>query len=240
MKKPRALSATIRAVGSMFLLGASVSANAGWFGLGGTSWKEEVLLHDGSKIVVNRWIERGGRHEIGQLPPYQGQTLAFVQPITGAKIEWEDRSSDDLYTSNFLLVALDIVNETLYLVVTPMGCLSYNKWGRPNPPYVAFKHGSSAWERIQLSELPAEIRMPNLIISSPDTKVNKLGKDVVTASDIAKANTGFRQPEYRSIVREPIKPNSVEGSLVDCPDYNSPRYTSPKAPNPISPLPTSR
>jgi hypothetical protein len=43
-----------------------MSADAGLFGLGGTSWKEEVLLHDGSTILVDRSVVRGGRHEIGR------------------------------------------------------------------------------------------------------------------------------------------------------------------------------
>ena len=36
------------------LIATSMNANAGFLGFGGTSWKEEVLLHDGSKIIVNR------------------------------------------------------------------------------------------------------------------------------------------------------------------------------------------
>jgi hypothetical protein len=35
---------------NVVLLMLSMSASAGLFGFGGTSWKEEVLLHDGRKI----------------------------------------------------------------------------------------------------------------------------------------------------------------------------------------------
>ena len=47
-------------MGVALTLGLGMNANAGLFGLGGTSWKEEVLLHDGSKIVVERKVKRGG------------------------------------------------------------------------------------------------------------------------------------------------------------------------------------
>ena len=50
------------------------------------SWKEEVLLHDGSKIVVERSASRGGRHEIGQKPPFKDQQLRFTMPGTGKSI----------------------------------------------------------------------------------------------------------------------------------------------------------
>ncbi len=36
-------------LGFLFLVGASMSAEAGLFGFGDVSWKEEVLLHDDSK-----------------------------------------------------------------------------------------------------------------------------------------------------------------------------------------------
>lgn len=87
MKTQYALSDVLRVAGPMLLLGFSMSANAGLFGFGGTSWKEEVLLHDGRKIVVERWVKREGRHEIGQPPAYQDQTLFFVLPATGKTVK---------------------------------------------------------------------------------------------------------------------------------------------------------
>jgi hypothetical protein len=178
---------------------------AGLLDFGGDSWQEEVLLHDDSRLVVERRIERGGRHEIGQKPAYTKQTLAFTHPGTGEAIAWEDRATPDLGNSNFLPMALDIYQDTVYLVANPMGCQSYNKWGRPNPPYVVFRYGSKIWERIPLSELPSETRKPNLIVSSPDTKVEKLGKRLVDAETIVRLNSGFQQSEYKIILRERVE-----------------------------------
>ena len=212
-----------------------MSSNAGLFGFGGTSWKEEAQLHDGRTIVVERSVERGGRHEIGQQPAFKKQSLSFTLPGTNQTLKWEDHYSEDLGNSSFLPMLLDIVNGIPYIVATPMGCLAYNKWGRPNPPYVIFKHDGKEWKRIPLEELPAEIKTPNLIISDPDNEVKKLGKSLITAGDVNEANKGFRQSESRTILRSSVKPGTQEGSSTNCPDYSSPRYTSPKAPNPIEP-----
>ena len=205
----------IAVLGVFLMMGAGMNANAGLFGLGGTSWKEEVLLHDGGRIVVERRVERGGRHEIGQKPPYKEQSLQFTLPATGQAIKWEDRYSEDIGMANFLPMAIDVVNGTSYLVASPAGCLSYNKWGRPNPPYVIFKYVGNQWVRIPLQELPTEIKAPNLIVSAPDLEVEKIGKSPIPVDEIKRANAPHRQPEYRSILREAVRAGT-EGSSVNC------------------------
>jgi hypothetical protein len=42
------------------LLGIGLKADAGMFGFGGDSWKEELLLHDGSKVIITRSQTYGG------------------------------------------------------------------------------------------------------------------------------------------------------------------------------------
>ncbi|MEQ1814627.1 MAG: hypothetical protein ABL860_09300 [Candidatus Nitrotoga sp.] len=162
----------ITQLGLLLLLGVGISACGN-----STSWKEEVLLHDGSKIIIEQYVDRGGRHEIGQKPPYKEQSLNFTMPGSNESVMWKDSYSEDLGMANFLPMALDIRAGIAYLGVKPMGCLSYNKWGRPNPPYVIFKYQGKEWKRILLQELPAEIKAPNLIGSSPDTEVKKSGKN---------------------------------------------------------------
>ena len=176
------------------------------------SWKEEVKLHDGSKIVVDRSVERGGPHEIGQQPSYTKETLVFTHPTTGEQVVWEDKATPDLKVSNFLPMALDIYQGTVYLVASPMGCLSYNKWERPNPPYVIFRYQGKTWERVPLQELPLETKALNLIFSSPDTEVERLGKRFVDAETIKRINASYRQPEYKTILREAVK----DGGITSC------------------------
>ncbi|UCV16641.1 hypothetical protein [Quatrionicoccus australiensis] len=192
--------ATLLALVALF----SLNACAGLLGFGGDSWQEEVLLHDGNKLVVDRSVERGGRHEVGQKPAYTKQALAFTHPTTGERVIWEDKATPDLGSSNFLPMALDIYQGTIYLVANPMGCLAYNKWDRPNPPYVVFRYGGKTWEHVPLQELPLETKTPNLISSSPDTEVERLGKYFVDAETIRRITSELRQPENKSILREAV------------------------------------
>ncbi|MDR1661439.1 MAG: hypothetical protein LBR95_03295 [Azoarcus sp.] len=195
-----------------------ISVNAGVFGIGSDRWKEEVLLHNGQRIIVTRTVKRGGRHEIGQRPPYKEQKLSFTLPDTGASITWEDHFSKDLGMANFLPMLLDIVAGTPYLVVSPMGCLSYNKWGRPNPPYVVFKYQQRGWIRIPLQELPNELTMPNVVVSSPDD-VAKRTNGWVSSDEIKKANSGFKQPKYRTILREPMAKERIDQMCIEMIHY---------------------
>ncbi|MCX7167625.1 MAG: hypothetical protein NTV11_15320 [Rhodocyclales bacterium] len=189
---------------SILTLGVSMDAEAGLFGFGGTNWKEEVLLHDGSRLLVERKMERGGRHEIGQQPPIKEQSLTFTQPTTSERITWKSEYSADVGLADFMPLLIDTFGGTAYLASVPVGCLSYNKWGRPNPPYVIFKYDGKEWIRVPLQELPLEIKTPNLIFSSPDSRVGKMGKSPVSAEMIQQINSSLDQPEYKIILREPL------------------------------------
>ena len=134
---------------STTLLGACMSTTA----IGACdSWKEEVLLHDGQKIIVERSQTYGGRSEPGQSPPAKEVMIRFKPPGVTNSITWVSEYGDELGRTNFNLLALHIKQGTPYVVTEPNLCLSYNKWGRPNPPYVIFKHDGKIWQRIALSE----------------------------------------------------------------------------------------
>lgn len=200
----RYFSHCLARLAASFVLAIGIAAGAGCDEFGRTSWQEEVLLHDGSRIVVERSVRRGGRHELGQSPPFEHQSLSFALPRTGRTITWNDLRSEDIQSANFLPMVLDIVRDTPYLLVHPMGCLSYNKWGRPNPPYVVFKYDGHNWQRISLENLPTEIKKPNLIFSEPDREVKRLGTTSISAEKIQQIISAYRQTEYRDIVREPL------------------------------------
>lgn len=193
-----------------------MNASAGLFGFGGTSWKEEVLLHDGSKIVVERWHKRGGRHEIGAGPPVKEQSVTFSLPGETKVVTWRDEYSESVGSANFEPLALHILNGTPYIVASTYGCSAYNKWGRPNPPYVVYMYDGSAWQRIPMSELSLMFNTVNLVIdtSNNEKKLDRLG--TVSIADVIKMNRDYRQPEYRSILRGEIKP-PAPGSIINCP-----------------------
>lgn len=196
----------IRAIklGLALMLAITTGACAGLPGLADSSWKEEVQLQDGNKIIVSRSVVRGGRHEPFQQSPIYSQDLSFVIPTTNEKVTWEDKFSEDIGSANFLPMMLEIDQDIAYLVVNPMGCLSYNKWGRPNPPYVVFQYQDKAWNRISLEELPDTFKTPNLIFSSPDETAKKLDQRVVSSETIKALYASYSQPVHKTILRETV------------------------------------
>ncbi len=222
------LTIRVAKFGLLLMLGASMSACAGFFG---SSWREEVLLHDGSKIIAERSTSRGGRHEIGQRPPFEWQRLKFTMPVTGERVTWEDNYSEDIGTSSFLPMLLDVHQGSAYLVADTMGCLSYNKLGRPNPPYVVFKYEGKEWKRIPLQELPAEIKTPNLIFSSPDETAKKIREIPVSAQAIQAIIARYPQPQYKTILREALQASALcpeRVYLEDEKSWVSPSYIESK------------
>ncbi len=188
MRNRRWLLRLCKTISLVLTLGVSVSADAGLFGFGGTSWKEEVLLHDGSKLIMERSQTRGGRHEIGQEAPINAHKISFTLPGASEAITWE--TTIGLKTdSNLKPLALDVVKRVPYLVTITLGCHSYNKWGRPNPPYVFFKYADKAWQRIPLEEFPAEIKEAN-VVNGIQAHEHQLAahSGVVTADEIKKIN----------------------------------------------------
>ncbi|MBU0621997.1 MAG: hypothetical protein KJ795_09125 [Gammaproteobacteria bacterium] len=201
MSKQNGMMKRIVKLSLILMMGASMSACS-------DSWKEEVLLHDGQKIIVKRAVEHGGRHELFQSPPISEQRLEWEMPGTGETIIWEDHFSQDVGSATLLPMLVDVHQGNAYVVANPTSCLAYNKWGRPNPPYVIFKHEGREWKRIPLQELPSEIRTPNLILSSPDEEAKQIGKNPVPAEAIQRIVRETFQPEYKSILREPVTKGS--------------------------------
>ncbi len=192
-------------IGLILSLGVSMGANAGLFGFGGDSWKEEVLLHDGSKIIVKRSQSYGGRHEVGQPPPIKEHTITFTLPSSNKSITWTSEYGEDLGRTNFNLLAVHLMKDTPYIVASPNLCLSYNKWGRPNPPYVFFKHDGKAWQRIPLSEFPAEFKTINVALDILGHEVeNLVSLSFVSSEKIKELNQHTVIPEFKTILREAL------------------------------------
>jgi hypothetical protein len=214
MHKPHTLRALLQAATRRTLLtlglvmGLSACMGvAGAAGTGGDSWQEEVLLHDGQKMVVERSQTYGGRHEVGQSVPAKEHTIRFKLPNSSNAVTWTSEYGEGLGRTNFNLLALHIKQGTPYLIVEPNLCLSYNKWGRPNPPYLIFKWEASTWSQINMAELPPEFNTINLIVNN--SRIEEIQKSsqatgYVPAEYVKVMNGRLPQPEYRSILREPI------------------------------------
>lgn len=226
MSNHRSLLRLCNIISLVLTLGVSMNADAGLFGFGGDSWQEEVLLHDGSKILVTRSQTYGGRHELGQSSPVKEHTITFTLPGSNNTISWTSEYDENLGRTNFKPLALHVLNDTPYIVVKPNLMLSYNKWGRPNPPYVFFEYILEAreWQRIPIEDLPPEFQSVNLVIDTLGDKDKLLRQGVVSSEMVKTLNASLTQPEYQTIVRTPLEQWKAR-----------PEHTGPKAPHPITP-----
>jgi len=194
------------------------------------TWKEEVLLHDGKKIIVERSdvYDSSMRHEIGQGPPLAEHRTAFMIPGTNQTVVWKSDNRSPSDPDNLHLLALDFLDGVPYAATTPFGAFAYAKWNRPNPPYVFFKYVGE-WKRISLDEFPDRFNI-NLIVTGRKKDNPRISEangkfGYVPAETVGEIN---REPgeskEYYSILRAPL-------------DYGPPRpeHKGPKAPFPIPP-----
>ncbi len=192
----------ITRLGLLLMMGVSMSAGAGLFGFGGDSWREEVLLHDGSKIIVKRSQSYGGRHETGQGSPIREYNISFTLPGVDKTITWISEYSEDVGRANLHPLALHVKNGTPYIVAEANNCLAYNKWGRPNPPYVIFKHDTKEWKRITMQELPIEFKDMNLVNDTKDDAKHLVDASLVTADAVKRFNSDLTSPVHRTILRQ--------------------------------------
>jgi len=181
----------------------------GFLGFGGSiSWKEEVLLQDGSKIVLERLVNLGSKpsldsHEREDLD----ETVSFILPGSNKKIIWKTDFRDSKPEANSLnLLVLDIVKGTPYIATYPAGCIAYNKWKRPNPPYIFFKYNDNNWLQIPLQEFPAEISKVNVIVGRPPAE---LLRPFYTAEQVDEQNHDINTEAYKTIIRTPLKPGAL-------------------------------
>lgn len=208
MNKTHCLLKTFKifGLGLVFLAGLTACASGTTIGtIAGDSWKEEVLLHDGSKMIVKRSQSYGGSHEIGQPLPVSEHIVSFTLPKSGKSYTWKSEYGAELGRTNFNLLAIHVLDNTPYIITTPNLCLSYNKWGRPNPPYVIFRHDGNAWQRIQMSELPQEFKTLNVLIGIREEDTRGISSmRTISAETIKARNAELRQPELKTIQREAI------------------------------------
>jgi len=176
------------------------------------TWKEEVLLHDGKKIIVERsdTYDSSMPHEIGQGAPLAEHKTTFVVPGRNQRVIWKSDNRPSPDPDNLHLLALDFLNGVPYVATTPSGSFAYTRWNQPNPPYVFFKY-SGEWKRVPLEEFPEQFKI-NVIVPSLQHEPYKKkaiaenrAHGFVRAQIVAELN---REPgsskEYYSILRSPF------------------------------------
>jgi hypothetical protein len=207
MNNQNGMMKRIAKLGLILMLGSTISACSS-----SMRWKEEVLQHDGSKLIVERMYNLGGyrgleSHERTELD----ETITFNLLDSNKRVTWKTDFRDSEPEPNSLnLLLVDVVKGVPYIATYPAGCIAYNKWQRPNPPYVFFKYADNNWKQISLAEFPVELNKINVMIGGPQRHDPK---SFYTVNAVDSENARVRQPEYKTILREPVK-----GATEDCPE----------------------
>jgi hypothetical protein len=190
-------------LGLLLMLGVSMTACAGLFGHS-TGWKEEVQLHNGRVLLVERSYNLGGFPTLdARERRLLDESITFTLPETSQKVVWKTDFDNTVPEPNSLgALLLDIVDGVPYLATSPAGCIAYNKWGRPNPPYVLFKYVNDAWHQIPMKEFPSELVDANLM-SMPASSLRKSYYNVEAAK--AQRQDGNIAIEAKTIFHEPIR-----------------------------------
>ena len=155
------------------------------FGRASYRWKEEVLLHDGRVMVIERSVKTGyAPREIGQPPGESDYTLTFDAP-DGKSITWDGGRN------RFVPMILDFEQGVPYVVATGATSLVYGAEGCPRPPYFFFRWGAGQWQRVVYEEFPKSIRKANLSAGltypSRDPMRERISRgELVTVEDVTR------------------------------------------------------
>jgi hypothetical protein len=153
------------------------------FGRATYDWKEEVLLHDGRVIVIERSLRTGEVPvEIGQRPGESDYTLTF-KTADGKTVSWGAGKS-------FKPMILDFSSGTPYVVARGSTGPDYEKHGCPRPPYFIFRWADGVWQRIDYEQLPKEIRKANLLASATgdDDRLAAVKRGKTTVEDVRRSH----------------------------------------------------
>lgn len=169
-------------------------------------WKEEVLLHDGRVIVIERSVKTGYVPiELGQPPGESDYTLTFTGS-DGRPVTWEAGRS-------FWPMILDFVDGAPYVVALGSTAPDYEKHGCPRPPYFIFRHAGGRWERIAYEELPKAIRRGNLLVDPTDPdggQFDAVKRGVITEEQVKRSHR-WLDVHYREVREDAPNPCAHRG-----------------------------
>lgn len=163
------------------------------------SWKQEVPLVDGRKIIIERISEQGPFQPMLNMRLETGQELTFVNPDTGETVKW--RIPDGLAPH-----MLNFDAGVAYYVLAAHTVGDYNKWECPNPPWLAYRFERGTWSRVPLDTVPATFSRPNLVAMAKGYE-QYTSDGYVTIGEL-QAYLRRLAPIYRTISRERINANA--------------------------------
>ena len=181
-----------------------------FLGFGGSAnWKEEVLLGDGRKLVVERSQSYGGYPTIDSRERIVlDEEWTFENPDNHHPVTWKVNHRRPPEGERLMLMILGFTKAIPYIATVASGCIAYNHWGRPNPPYIFFRFDGKAWQRIPLADFPMEFKEANVVVgrSKPPNRSGML-----TVATVQEDNR-LLEPHLRQLAREPVK----SAQTIDC------------------------
>ena len=160
-------------------------------------WKQEVKLHDGRVIVVDRQSKISGTVFPENVTLEFEQTLTFRHPDSGERIEWK-------LPQGLQPVSFDFDRGTPYYVLHAHTVADYNNWGCPNPPYLVYRYQQGNWNPVAFGELPPHFGKRNVLSMSKYIKNMKDGR-TVSPSEVEAVIDSF-DPEIRTVNRKKVNP----------------------------------
>jgi hypothetical protein len=160
-------------------------------------WKQEVKLHDGRVILVDRISKQTGKlTPEGAILEYE-QTLTFTHPDTGQRLIW-------MLPKGTGVRMLDFERGVPYFVLTAKSITDYNDWGCPNPPWIVYRLEQGEWLRVGVEQLPVRFIRPNMLLAAR-TDERASGDGLVTVQEM-EAYLKRVDPPFRIFSREKVNP----------------------------------
>lgn len=126
-------------------------------------WKQEVPLHDGRVIVLERISKQTGTLFPENVSLEYEQTLTFVHPDTQERIRWT-------LPKGLQPAAMTFEGGTPYYLLKVYTVRDYNAWECPNPPWLLYRYGQGAWQRVPFELLPEKVVTRNLVAMQKEVK----------------------------------------------------------------------
>jgi hypothetical protein len=165
-------------------------------------WSEDVVLHDGRRIRVERTVSFTFKHSIGDAGSgfsvsknkLSNHHLQFKNPDTGRLIDWQ---GDPLFTP----VLLDLIDGTPYLVLSARPTKETERiYGCTELPFIYLQYDTKSqtkWRTVPENQAPSSLKIANLSVADE----NKL-KDHISAEEVQETIVNKEKSSARFIQRE--------------------------------------
>jgi len=185
--------APMRHICSLILWTLAVAPTSGCTGYVERKWSEEVVLDDGSIIVVDRYVKfQESNSPAGDA--YNSTNIKGTLAFTGKQAElpkWDVPLTP-------IVLYRDVQPEEWVIVATTSNCDTWYERGRPEPPYWEFRLRNGKWTTSQLSDTSIG-RKTNLFFGyEPNLPAKRIGVELKTQ---ILANNDFAA-KYRSVVAD--------------------------------------